>query len=298
MKFHKIKTITLKLLDIMPNKLGYFLYHQLQRKSFNNLEIKIKANENSYKVIKKILKQETIELNRNNVLEIGSGWFPLMPYLLKINENINKIYTYDINCHYSNNRILRVDNYYNANNKYNFEYSIKNGYKLPSFIEYYPNQNIINSKIHSNIKLFFSRFVLEHIQLEDLKKIHLKLFNEMEEDAAILHLVSPSDHRAYSDNSISYYDFLKYSPKQWDSIQTKFDYHNRLRLPQYIAIFKEIGFEIAFLEYDKVPKDSLKYKQFKNLKIHPDYKQFSEEEILAGSINMMLKKPSKTKETL
>jgi len=290
MKFHKTKTIILKLLDKLPVKLGYFIYHQLQRKSFNSIENKITANKNSYLIIKKIITKANIPLAGNNVLEIGSGWLPLMPYLLKINENINKIYTYDINCHYSNNRISKVDSYFNTNNKYNLKYSFKNGFKLPSFIDYSPKENIINSKTPSNITLYFSRFVLEHIPHDDLKKLHEKLFYEMEEDAAILHLISPSDHRAYTDTSISYYDFLQYSQNDWDRIQTKFDYHNRLRLPQYLNMFKEIGFKISYLEHDKVAKDSLKYKQFKQLKIHLDYQRFSEEEILAGSINILLKK--------
>lgn len=292
MKFHQIKTIAFNLLDLLPNKLGYFIYHQLQRKSFKNIETNIRANENSYLVIKNMLKKTNIEIIEKHVLEIGSGWLPLMPYLLKINETINKISTYDINCHYSNKRISKIDSYYNANNKRNFNYLFKNGYRLPSFIEYYPNESIINAVNNQDIKLFFSRFVLEHIPPDKIKAMHSKLFNDMRRDAAILHLISPSDHRAYSDKTLSHYDFLQYSQKQWNRIQTKFDYHNRLRLPQYIAIFKEIGFEISYLEYDKVPKDTLKYKQFKTLNIHSDFKPFSEEEILASSINILLKKPS------
>lgn len=73
MKFHKTKTIILKLLDKLPVKLGYFLYHQLQRKSINSIENKITANENSYLIIKKIITKENIPLTGNNVLEIGSG---------------------------------------------------------------------------------------------------------------------------------------------------------------------------------------------------------------------------------
>jgi len=109
---------------------------------------------------------------------------------------------------------------------------------------YNPKQNLITSKLPKNVKLYFSRFVLEHVTPEDI-----------------------------------------------DNIQTKFDYHNRLRLPQYIDIFEEIGFKIAYLDYDKVSKNSKKYEDYKKLKIYSDYAKFKEEHLLAGSINLLLRKP-------
>ncbi|PKQ46678.1 hypothetical protein [Confluentibacter flavum] len=292
MKFHKLKSNIFKILDKLPNKIGYYIYHQLQKKSFLKIEDKIYANQNSYEKIKYILRKNDLSLENNNILEIGSGWLPLMPYILKINENINIIYTYDINKHYNNKRILMVHSYFKT---HDFELKKSNGLYLPDFIKYNPKQNLVNSKLPKNVKLYFSRFVLEHVTPEDLDNMHRKLFDHMEEDAAILHLISPSDHRAYSDSSLSYYDFLKYSQSEWDNIQTKFDYHNRLRLPQYIDIFEKIGFKILYLEYDKVSNNSKKYEDYKKLKIHSDYVKFNEEQLLAGSINILLRKPAATK---
>ena len=77
---------------------------------------------------------------------------------------------------------------------------------------------------------------------------------------------------------------------EWNKIQTKFDYHNRLRLPDYLEIFKKSGFEVLYVEHDTAKDNEEKYKKFKELKIHPDFKKYSEEELTAGSINVMLKK--------
>lgn len=292
MKFHNLKSNIFKILDNLPNKIGYYIYHQLQKKSFLNIEDKIKANQNSYEKIKSILRNSKLSLENKNALEIGSGWLPLMPYILKINEKVKTVYTYDINKHYNNKRILMVHSYFKTDD---LELKKTNGLYLPDFIKYNPKQNLINSELPKNVKLYFSRFVLEHVSPEDIESIHRKLFNAMEEDAAILHLISPSDHRAYSDSSLSYYDFLKYSKNEWDKIQTKFDYHNRLRLPQYIDIFEKIGFKISYLEYDKVSKNSKKYEDYKKLKIHHDYAKFNEEQILAGSISVLLRKTIEVK---
>lgn len=290
LKSHKIKTLIFKVLNSLPNKISYPIYHKIQKRTFSNLETKITANKNSHKIIQKILDESSLILNKKNILEIGSGWLPLMPYLFKINNNINTIYTYDINEHYSPENLKKIDTYFNKSFSTNFKYKNFKTYKIPDFIHYFPNCNITNTTLPNDISLYFSRFVLEHIPPTDIEKMHKKLYDEINHEAYILHLISPSDHRAYSDSSLSYYDFLKYSQKEWNTIQTKFDYHNRLRLPEYLDIFKKSGFDIIHLDYDKVDIYSTKYKKFKELNLHEDYLCFSEEEILAGSINVLLKK--------
>jgi hypothetical protein len=103
-----------------------------------------------------------------------------------------------------------------------------------------------------------------------------------------IHLISPSDHRAYSDSSLSLYDFLKYSNEEWDSIQTKFDYHNRIRLPQYLQLFEK-NFEIVSLEFDSCKEGSEQHRKFKKFKINELYENYSDEELTAGSIAILLK---------
>ncbi|UYW00910.1 hypothetical protein K5I29_10415 [Flavobacterium agricola] len=124
--------------------------------------------------------------------------------------------------------------------------------------------------------------------------MHKKFFLELKKPIRIIHFISPSDHRAFSDNSLSLQDFLQYSQEEWDKIQTKFDYHNRLRLPEYLNIFQKTGFEIEYLEFDNPKKDSFTYEKFKKIKLHDDYKDMSEEDLTAGSIIIILKKKNET----
>ena len=200
---------------------------------------------------------------------------------------VSKIITYDINRHYSNKRIKSTTKHFK---KINFKTQKHSNLEIPDFIDYHPKKNIINATIEKDIKLIYSRFVLEHVTPTDIEKMHKKFYKELNNDIKILHLISPSDHRAYSDKTLSIYDFLKYSQKEWNKIQTKFDYHNRLRLPEYIDIFKKSGFNITYIEHDTVNKKSQKYIKYKELKLHPDYHKFSEMEVLAGSICVLLEK--------
>src|SRR5690606_37598238 len=104
---------------------------------------------------------------------------------------------------------------------------------------------------------------------------HQKFKKELPE-AYIIHLISPSDHRAYVDKKLSNQDFLRYGEKEWENRQTRFDYHNRLRLPQYLEIFNDLGYNIILLEFESANISSETYKKFKAVPLHDDYIKFSD----------------------
>jgi len=95
--------------------------------------------------------------------------------------------------------------------------------------------------------------------------------------------------RQHGDSSLSLQDFLQYSKEEWDTIHTRFNYHNRLRLPQFIDIFKEAELETIYLTYKSLEKESYQYELFKKLKLHSDYQAYSDEELTAGDIVVVLK---------
>ncbi|MBD0830535.1 hypothetical protein [Aestuariibaculum sediminum] len=290
MKKHKFKTLTLKSLNILPSRIGYFLYHNIQSHSFQNFQNFIGPNTNSLNHIIRLLSKNGIQLKHKHVLEIGSGWHPVLPFLLKTKAQIDSIHTYDLNFHYQQKNLDKCYNYFKKEHNYSPTLIEQHKLKLPDFIHYYPNTNIIDSNLPKNIDIVLSRFALEHVSPSDLLAMHKALYANTPQNTNIIHLISPSDHRAYSDKTLSVYDFLKYSKEEWKRIQTKFDYHNRLRLPDYLDIFEQAGFKVSFLEFEKIDTSSPKYKAFKKLHIHEDFKKYSEEELLAGSINVLLQK--------
>ncbi|MFK7750731.1 MAG: methyltransferase domain-containing protein [Kordia sp.] len=288
---HKTKSLIFKTLNVLPNALGYGIYHQLQKfLNRNSVNFKIKTNDRSFKEAMIILEKEGIDLEEKTVLELGSGWAPIIPYFFTHFADVSRVSTYDINEHYDSKTIAKLNAYYKEHYKINIA-SESGKYALPSNVKYYPKTNLADSSIRLNehIDLVFSRFVLEHIPPEDLLKIHQSFAKILPKSAHILHMISPSDHRAYNDSSLSYYDFLKYSAEEWKQQHTKFDYHNRLRLPNYLEIFEKAGYEVVSLDYDTCEKDSEKYRKFKELTLHKDFQHYTEEEVLAGSINVLLK---------
>jgi hypothetical protein len=284
----KAKNTLFQILNMLPDKVGYPLYHKIQEWfDRNSIHYKINSSHNSYLTFERLAKESNISILGKSVIEIGSGWLPLMPYFFIYMGKASTVETYDLNKHYNKNNIA------NLNLKFSDKFGIpvkseQNGkLNLPEGINYYPKTDLTNVEL-KNADLVFSRFVLEHVSPLDIKKMHQKFKEELPE-AYIIHLISPSDHRAYVDKNLSNQDFLRYSEKEWGKNHTRFDYHNRLRLPQYLEIFEELGYEVLFLEFESANKDSDIYKKFKTVPLHVDYEKYSDEELTAGSINVVLK---------
>lgn len=285
---HQIKTSIFKFLALLPANLGMHLYHFLQNFSENkNLDIKINSSKDTFEQAKKILATAKESFAQKTVLEIGSGWLPIMPYFFVYEGDAKEVYTYDLNAHYQSKAIANFNAIFSSRFSKSITASKTSTYPLPESVHYFPKQNIIAASLPKQA-IVFSRFVLEHVTPEDIIAMHRKFKSDLEKGSYILHFISPSDHRAYSDASLSLQDFLQYSPEEWNAIQTKFDYHNRLRFPEYVSIFKDLGYEILYQSYDSVKPGSKQQELFRQLQLHPDYIRYSEEELTAGNIQILL----------
>ena len=283
------KTYLFQLLDKFPKNMGDKLYHKIEEMlSGKNINLKIEESKNTYFDFEKLTELLQIPISGKTLIEIGSGWLPIMPYFFKYFEKMRAVETYDLNKHYNHNSIRELNNSFSQKFGVNIETANGRKYPLPEAIRYHPNTNLIHAKLPV-AEIVFSRFVLEHVSPLDIKNIHLKFKKELKPGSHIIHFISPGDHRAYVDKSLSLQDFLQYSEPEWKKKYTRFDYHNRLRLPQYIEIFESLGFEIIHLEFSNPPLDSEAYKKFKSIKLHPDFKKITDEELTAGAINIVLK---------
>ncbi|MCQ9204972.1 MAG: class I SAM-dependent methyltransferase [Omnitrophica bacterium] len=260
-----------------------------------SIKRKIELTKESYQKLLEVFNAIEIGLDGKKIVEIGSGWLPIMPYFLKYFSKCQEVLTYDIREHYSSVKISQFNKIFFSEfmNQLIPEIADKR-YNLPAGIKYYPSTDFINVPLPENsVDLIVSRFVLEHISFEDLLNIHIAAKKCLKKNGAIAHLIGASDHRAHAahtDKSLSLYDFLKYSQKEWERIQTRFDYHNRLRMPQYEEIFKKAGFSIAYKFYSCAQNNDLFLKEFKKVNIHSDYKQFNVDEISACLLVFGLKR--------
>ncbi len=286
---NKLKILLFKILDIIPQKLAYPLYHKIQSFSGSiTSTTRIKSGENTYNRLIDVCNKLHINLKGNEILEIGSGWSPILPYFFIYKSNVKQVLTYDINEHYQKSTILKLNDDFSKLYGINIDTNKKNKFGLSKNIEYYPLKDLTKIQI-PKVDTVFTRYVLSHMLTDDVIKLHKKFKDELPNNTIIVHFISPSDLRQHVDKTLSLQDFLKYSEVEWNNIQTKFNYHNRLRLPQFLEIFDKAGLEVLHLSYDSAKIGSKEYELFKKIDLHKDYSKFSDEELTAGNILVVLK---------
>src|SRR5690606_32321371 len=236
----------------------------------------------------RLLKITDEKLEGKKILEIGSGWAAVMPYFMVFLGKARSVATFDLNHHFSGKNNKRLQEVFTMTYGRKVTPEFTKPFYLPQNITYYPDTNLLNVNLLEP-DIVFSRFVMEHISQEDMTLMHQKFKRELKAGSIIVHLISPSDHRAYVDKNLSLQDFLRYSEKEWRKKQTKFDYHNRLRLPQYLDIFKAAGLDLLHVEFDQPRPDSPAFKKFKAIPLYKDFINFTEAELMASSINVVLK---------
>lgn len=286
---HKIKTALFKTLTLLPNKVDDYCYHKIQ--SFfdkSTLENRLNSVEPTYLRLSKVLSDLNFDLKDKTIFELGSGWFPAMPYFFKYKFGVKSVITVDINQHFKKETILKINKLFS--NKYGKEIvsDLKNEYGLPAEINYKPNYNAVLNDF-PNVDFVFSRYVLSHMNENDVDALHEKMKKQLNKGTLVAHFISPSDLRQHGDSTLSLQDFLRYSKEEWSRIRTKFDYHNRFRLPQFIEIFKKYDFEILHLDYESLEVGSKRYELFKKVKLHEDFTKYSDDELTAGNILVVLK---------
>ncbi|MBL7849446.1 MAG: methyltransferase domain-containing protein [Cyclobacteriaceae bacterium] len=276
---HRLKSLVFKLLQQLPTKWGDYIYHRFQNAIAKSIEAEYTSQMDTVNRFVKLAAEQGFAFAGKRVVEIGSGWLPVLPYELVFDHQAAEVLTFDINAHFQAGRIR----------EYNRFISSRKGISLPNHlprsVRYFPQTNILEMADLSDLDVLVSRNVLEHVSPADLKSIHQQAYSYLKHGGFVIHQISPSDHRAYSDHSLSLWDFLRYSQGMWDSIQTRFDYHNRWRLPQYIDMFKHCGFRVRYLSY-KSARPGQKLPE----RIHEDFRIFSEEELTAGNIMVVLDK--------
>lgn len=252
---------------------------------------------------------ESFQKNSDNntldtCLEIGTGWFPVIPicYFLM---GAKTIYTIDIAA------LLKEENLIITIKKI-LEFNRLNDYLKPDpeklkvlveIIEQETNEDIhqilkklnIHYKIKDASKLDFlksgsvdfisSNNTYEHIFPNVLEAINKEFYRVLKPNSLMSHFIDMSDHFAHMDNSITIYNFLKYSDKQWNLIDNKIQPQNRLRYKSQKEILINSGFKI--LDEDVRPGNP---DEVKNLKLSHNFSSLTANEIAISHAYVVCRK--------
>ena len=93
--------------------------------------------------------------------------------------------------------------------------------------------------------LLVSNNVFEHIYPSLLKGIVKEFDRITKKNGLQSHFIDMSDHFAHADKSITVYNYLKFSEKQWAWIDNSVQPQNRMRLHDYLKILKPFNSNIS-----------------------------------------------------
>jgi hypothetical protein len=182
------------------------------------------------------------------ILEIGSGWFPIIPILLA-RDGAKKVFMSDLNIHMDDITFRETAAYlkhYFPNDDY--IQKITNFSSLP--IEYLAPFNVADLNDNS-IDIITSNTVLEHILRSDIYNLFSSLRSKVSDYGSMVHLVDHSDHFEHFDKSISRIQFLTWNEEKHALINYLIkDGENRMRHQEYHQVFKDSGFDVINEEVD------------------------------------------------
>lgn len=231
------------------------------------------------------------------VYELGTGWYPVVPVGLFLC-GAARIWTFDIASFLSRRRLKVMFEYFLAYEQSGrlqkflprlltdrlerFKEIVKNVESLE------PVKVLEQLEIHfevrdaqntglepSSIDLFVSTGVLEYIPPIILKNILIETRRIGSADMIQSHYLNLIDQYSYFDRSITPFNFLKYSERQWKRYNSPITWLNRLRISDYRQLFASLGFEVA-----KEINTSGSVEDLRKIRLAPEFQKHSELDLL------------------
>lgn len=234
--------------------------------------------------------------DRFTVLEIGTGWFPVVPVGLFLC-GAGEIWTFDIAPLVKAGRVRamlrKFSDYARLGRLSSFLPEVRPerlaaldrvlGQTGTSGVEMLEGLGIHactreaqNTGLPAaSIDFFTSTGVLEYIPPGVLRQILDECHRVGREGALQSHYLNLVDQFSYFDRSITPFNFLKYSPRIWGYLNSPLTWQNRLRVSDFRKIFREHRFDV--IKESNTPGDA---SQLRSTQIAPEFKEYAEEDLL------------------
>lgn len=196
----------------------------------------------SFEHMTAVLKAGGRQFENSTVLEIGSGWFPIVPIMLCLNMAKHVLMS-DITPHMDSVTFDATIKF--LRNTFPDDQRLNNIHQLADLPISYLSPFSIDQVHDASLDYVISRAVLEHIPPKDIESLLAALRTKMKPNGLMVHIVDHSDHLGHIDNSISRVNFLTWSISRHATINALLKGgENRLRHHEYPAIFERTGFKV------------------------------------------------------
>lgn len=249
-----------------------------------------------------LLDASGLAVRGKDILEIGTGWFPIIPLIMRL-AGANHVILTDTHA-LLDLSTLRTTIGFLLDRKADLEQrlgvtasQIEDLLHVPAGIHLGDALATLGMSYYvpfdyrqapHRVDAIVSHTVLEHISPPVLAELTQQWRLVLKPDGLILHGIDHSDHRANEDRRLSRVDFLKYSDAIWNILCIDpQDYTNRMRHSDYMAMFRASGYEVVF-EEPLVDPDSAE--ALSKIRLAPRFRARSSDD-LAALWSMIVLKP-------
>jgi hypothetical protein len=232
------------------------------------------------------------------VLELGTGWLPIIPIGLWVC-GAREIWTLDIEHLLQTGRVLNILRHYSDYaNRGALSHLLPEaqGHRIQQLetalaaskpdeppaavlgrlgIHYLVRDAQQIPLTDSTIDFFVSSGVLEYVPKLAVSRV-LKEFRRVAAPGAMMsHRLNLVDQYSYFDKSITAFNFLQFTEREWSRRDSPLISQNRLRIGDYRKHFREAGFEIIREENVHGAQQDLE-----KIKLAPEFQQMPREDLL------------------
>jgi len=210
-------------------------------------------------------KHSSKELKECNVLELGTGWYPIVPIAMYLSD-VKEVISIDLRDWVKRENIYKTIkkfqewrhrgeldsflDYINEEKWKNLGAIVDEQKELKEICEIIGLKRIIGDARKTelekeSIDLICSNNTFEHIPEKVLKDILSEFKRVLKPGGVMSHFIDMTDHFAHFDSSITIYNFLKYSDRKWKWIDNSIQPQNRMRFKDYKAMYEKQHIDIT-----------------------------------------------------
>jgi SAM-dependent methyltransferase len=141
----------------------------------------------------------------------------------------------------------------------------------------------------NSVDFIASNVTFEHIPQADIPPILTECYRILKPGGVMSSIIDYQDHWSYFDRTISVYNYLTYSEKEWRKYNPALHYQNRLRHKDYLEPMRAAGFDI--LEENPVLPTPQDLAALKNLTIDPFFCRYTLDELAIKGSHIVMRKP-------
>lgn len=207
------------------------------------------------------LRRSGIDLERATILEIGTGWFPIMPLVLRA-AGARRLYLSDVHRLLDSRTVAEAVRFVRAHRARIVEALSISPARFDAATASFDADADLETMLEAlglvyvaplreedelpALDAVISHTVLEHIAPDVLETLFRDLDRRLAPGGVMSHGIDHTDHRANHDPSLGRFDFLRYSDRTWHYLCLHpQDFTNRLRHDDYVAMCERLGHEIV-----------------------------------------------------